>query len=103
MRSAPGSPEVLPVSSPETDEEELMGFPWSVLLFNDDVHGFEEVIRQVQKATGCSYSRAEEITLEAHTNGQAVCYTGELDACKTVARILEEIHLLTEIVKAGGE
>jgi ATP-dependent Clp protease adaptor protein ClpS len=103
MPSATPLPGSQTISDPETQEGELMGYPWSVILFNDDIHAFEEVIHQVQKATGCGYARAYEITLEAHSKGQAVCYTGELDPCKKVVRILEEIHLLTEIVKAGGE
>lgn len=73
---------------------------WWVILFNDDVHSFDDVTHQVHKATGCGYPRAAEITLEAHQRGQAICYTGDLDRCKAVARILEEIHLLVEIVKA---
>ena len=93
---------VRPVSEPELADDELMAFPWSVILFNDDIHAFEEVVQQVQKATGCSFSSAYEITLEAHHKGQAVCYSGELDACKKVSRILEEIHLLTEIVREAG-
>ena len=32
--------------------------PWQVVLFNDEVHSFEEVIHQVQKAIGCPLERA---------------------------------------------
>lgn len=93
-------PETETVILPDTEEKDVKAFPWSVILFNDDVHSFDEVILQVSKATACSYTRAAEITLEAHTKGQAICFTGELEGCKRVARILEEIHLLTEIIQA---
>lgn len=80
------------------DEEETQKeLPWCVLLFNDDVHSFQEVVLQVQKATGASLELAEQITLEAHTTGQAICYTGALDECERVAKILKEIALTVEI------
>jgi ATP-dependent Clp protease adapter protein ClpS len=71
-----------------------------VILFNDDVHAFDEVIAQVQKATGCSHGEAFQITYAAHTQGQAVAYIGERPACERVARILREIELRAEIEEA---
>ncbi len=71
--------------------------PWRVLLFNDDVHSFDEVILQVQKAIGCSILQATKITLEAHQKGKAVVYTGEFSDCHRVANILREIELIVEI------
>jgi ATP-dependent Clp protease adaptor protein ClpS len=70
--------------------------PWIVILYNDDWHGFGEVIAQVQKATGCSLTRAEQITMEAHTNGRAIAYTGPAEACERVAAILRQIRLQVE-------
>ena len=35
--------------------------PWIVILYNDDYHSFDEVILQLQKATGCSLETAEAI------------------------------------------
>ena len=37
----------------EDDVEERTDLPWKVILFNDDVHTFEEVVIQLMKATGC--------------------------------------------------
>ena len=71
--------------------------PWKVILFNDDIHTFDEVILQVQKATGCSLTEATRITLEAHFNGKAVAYSGEFPACHRVAGVLQEIGLIVEI------
>ena len=62
---------------PEEDIETGLGQPWMVILFNDDYHAFDEVIAQVQKATGCSPGEAFQITYAAHTNGQAVAYVGD--------------------------
>ncbi len=71
--------------------------PWKVVLYNDDIHSFDEVILQVQKATGCSQQEATRISMEAHFNGKAVAYTGEFVDCNKVAAILREIGLLVEI------
>jgi ATP-dependent Clp protease adapter protein ClpS len=67
--------------------------PWDVVLLNDDVHSFEEVVAQVNKATGCGLDMAHEITMKAHTEGEAVCYTGPRERCEHVASVLEEIGL----------
>ena len=71
--------------------------PAKVILFNDDVHTFEEVIGQLIKATGCTEARAEELAWEVHTRGKAVVYSGELPRCIEVSGILEEIQLLTQV------
>ena len=77
-----------------------LGPPWMVILFNDDYHAFDEVIAQVQKATGCSPSEAFQITYAAHTNGQAVAYVGDKPQCETVAKVLHEIDLHAELEEA---
>ena len=71
--------------------------PWQVILYNDDIHSFEEVILQVQKATGCSLLEATQITTEAHFKGKAVAFTGEFVNCNKVAGTLREIGLVAEI------
>lgn len=67
--------------------------PWNVHLLNDDWHAFEEVVLQVAKATGCTFEQAFEITFEAHTYGEAVCFTGPRGKCEGVASVLREIDL----------
>jgi ATP-dependent Clp protease adaptor protein ClpS len=75
--------------------------PWVVILFNDDHHTFDEVIAQVQKATGCSPGEAFHITYTAHTNGQAVAYVGSKAECEQVASVLREIDLRVELEAAS--
>jgi ATP-dependent Clp protease adapter protein ClpS len=71
--------------------------PAKVILFNDEVHTFEEVIGQLIKALRCSTGKAESLAWEAHTSGRAVVYTGTMPRCIEVSGILEEIRLLTQI------
>ena len=74
--------------------------PWVVILYNDDYHGFDEVILQVQKATGCSLEEAVWITEEAHTTGRAIAYTGTQEECDRVAGVLRLIRLQVETDRA---
>ena len=83
----------------ETNPEIELGNPWQVLLFNDEVHSFDEVILQIQKATGCSLERAVELTLMVHNNGKALVYVGEKEKCERVAGILNLIQLTTSVEK----
>lgn len=71
--------------------------PWHVILFNDSVHDFDEVILQLVKATGCGMDRATDVALEAHSTGRSGAYSGTLESCFGVQSVLEEIGLLTEI------
>jgi ATP-dependent Clp protease adaptor protein ClpS len=81
----------------EINEDTASDLPWNVILYNDDNHSFEAVILQVQKAAGVSLERAYEITMEAHSKGRAICYTGPLERCEHVADILRQIQLTVEI------
>ncbi|BCB95601.1 Clp protease adaptor protein ClpS [Dissulfurispira thermophila] len=74
--------------------------PWNVILLNDDWHTFDEVIIQIVKAIKCSPQKALDIALEAHTKGEAVCYSGPRERCEHVASILEEIELGVKIERA---
>jgi ATP-dependent Clp protease adaptor protein ClpS len=74
-----------------------LGNPWITLLFNDEVHSFDEVILQIQKATGCSLERAAQLTLQVHQKGKAAVYFGPKAKCEKVAAILGQIGLTTQI------
>lgn len=88
-------PEVL--EKPETEQATVTQRPWHVLLFNDEVHTFDEVILQLQKATGCALEEAARITWAAHVEGQAVCFSGPFERCEIVATKLQEIRLRVSI------
>jgi len=71
--------------------------PARVILFNDELHTFEEVIGQIIKATGCDLSTAEALTWEVHNTGKAMVFEGEVPKCMLVSSVLEEIDLMTHI------
>ncbi len=84
----------------EEEQETEKAIPWNVILYNDDHHTFNAVVLQVQKATGVALNVAFEITMEAHTKGRAICYSGSHFDCEKVAAVLREIGLSVEIVLA---
>lgn len=85
----------------QTDEEVLdevkVQHPAKAILFNDEVHTFDEVTSQIIKAVGCDHATAERMTLEVHHTGKSCVYTGELVKCLQVTSILEEIELMTQV------
>jgi ATP-dependent Clp protease adapter protein ClpS len=99
---SPAEPDVEP-APPETEElekEDTGGGtddPWFVVLFNDEVHTFEEVIGQLVKATGCSRGKAEDLAWTVHNEGKATVYEGSFEECFDVQSVLKEIQLVTEI------
>jgi ATP-dependent Clp protease adaptor protein ClpS len=88
-----------PMVAPEvdTDVAEAIDTPWRVILFDDDVHTFEDVIVQLIKATGCSEAQAEAHAWTVHTTGKDCVYQGDFFECFRVQGVLREIQLVTEI------
>ncbi len=81
----------------EKDVDVLVDQPAKVILFNDEVHSFDEVIGQIIKATGCDSNKAEALTWEVHNNGKAMVFEGVMNECLKVSHVLEEIQLNTQI------
>jgi ATP-dependent Clp protease adaptor protein ClpS len=90
--------ELLPTIDPieRTRRPGETGGPSIVILYNCDCHSFDEVIAQLQKATGCSQAKAEQIAEEAHQTGRAIAFDGEESECQRVAGILRSIGLQVE-------
>ena len=81
----------------DEDIDQRIAEPWKVVLYNDDIHSFDEVILQLIKALGCSAQKAEDIAFEAHTRGKAMAFSGAFEECFRVAGVLRQIQLIVEI------
>ncbi len=81
----------------QTEEEEAIDNPWRLILYDDDIHTFDEVINQLIKALGCTVSEAEKITAAVHNEGKAVVFEGKFEECLKINSVLQEIQLITEI------
>ena len=93
----PATPDVDVDVDVEEEETERVDSPWRVILFNDEVHTFDEVIVQLIKATGCSTQEAEAHAWTVHTKGKDRVYEGSFEDCFRVQGVLREIQLVTEI------
>jgi ATP-dependent Clp protease adaptor protein ClpS len=83
----------------EIEQEEIVETqtPAKVILFNDDVHSFDDVIYQLIKAIRCDLEKAKALTFQVHNSGKAIVFGGELTKCIQVSSVLEEIQLRTQI------
>lgn len=86
------------IVDPKIEDDTSVGIPFKVILYNDDIHTFDEVIVQLIKAVGCSFEKAKDYAFTVHVRGQAIVYYGELTACLKITSILEEIGLHTQIL-----
>src|SRR5262245_42902557 len=64
-----------------------------VIVFNNEVNTFDEVILILQKATGCSLEEAQMETWEIHYTGRSVVHHGDREECDRVAAIIATIGI----------
>jgi ATP-dependent Clp protease adapter protein ClpS len=86
-----------PQESEEVLDEVQTGEPAKVILFNDEIHTFDDVIEQLIKAIHCSREKGEALAWEVDTRGRAMVFAGEMSRCMQVSGVLEEIQLMTQI------
>jgi ATP-dependent Clp protease adapter protein ClpS len=93
------SPAHPPVQAPagETSQNSGTGTSYRVILYDDDWHPIDEVVSQVQKATGYSVDQVIAIVLQVHHEGRGICFRGECEECHRVVRVLREIKLQCEV------
>jgi len=81
----------------KSEQDESVETPWRLILFDDDIHTFDEVIHQLIKALGCSVEKAREMTFKVHNDGKALVFEGAFEECLKINSVLQEIQLITEI------
>lgn len=86
-----------PLIDQEDDVSVLTHEPVKVILYNDDVHTFDEVIGQLIKAIRCDSQKAETLAWQVHNHGKAVVFQGLMRECLQTSAVLEEIALHTQI------
>ena len=89
---------------PEIDIEETTSTavepPWMTILHNCDCHTFEEVVRQLQKAIGCTEAEGWEIAWQVHNTGKAVVKVGPEPECVRVGNVLASIGLVVTVTRS---
>jgi ATP-dependent Clp protease adaptor protein ClpS len=91
----------MPEARPDLEElegtETAVGPPWMTVLHNCDCHTFEEVVRQLMKAIGCSEAEGWEIAWQVHSTGKAVVKVGSEAECVRVGNVLAAIGLVVTV------
>ena len=80
-----------PDLSDETIQDRLDEY--IVIVFNNEVNTFDQVIGILQKATGCSLEEAEMETWEIHHTGRSVVHHGDQAECERAAGIIATIGI----------
>ena len=84
----------------EHGDEVALEPPWITILHNCDCHTFEDVVKQLIKAIGCSENRAWELAWEIHNTGKAVVKVGPETECVRVGNILAAIGLVVTVTQS---
>lgn len=67
-----------------------------LILYNSK-HFWDDVVLQLQKATGYDLLHCEQIAVIAHTKGSAVVKSGDFEELAKIDSVLKEISLVTKI------
>jgi ATP-dependent Clp protease adaptor protein ClpS len=94
MSSEPSQPdlEVKTTTKPREQTRTRRVPPFNVILENDDHHSFEFVVDVLRKALGYATERAHQLTLQAHTSGRAVVWTGPREVAELKADQIRTFH-----------
>ena len=70
---------------------------WIVIVFDNPVNTFEQVIEVLQKATACSLEEAEMETWEVHHLGRSVVHHGDQVECERAASVIATIGIQVKV------
>jgi ATP-dependent Clp protease adaptor protein ClpS len=90
---------ILPLSQPGTSADQYaLHMPmYKVLLHNDDHNSMEHVIKALRRVFQFELSVCEQIMMEAHQNGIALCTVEPLEKAEHHRDQLESFSLISTI------
>jgi ATP-dependent Clp protease adapter protein ClpS len=68
-----------------------------VVIFNNEVNSFDEVIAVLMLATGCTAHEAAIEAWEAHTYGKAPVHFAGREVCEEAAAIISRVGVRAEV------
>ncbi|KAJ3037015.1 hypothetical protein HDV00_002148 [Rhizophlyctis rosea] len=104
--TAPESAEsIRSINVPETDEEDALAkdnkWQYACILWNDEVHSFQEVIDIVMAALDCSVEEAKDVATRVDAHGRDIIFLSEsLTRLLSMSRVLTPIGLAVSIRNA---
>ena len=88
-----------PLLDHETETVEAVDVPWVVLLHNDPINTREYVTMIIRKVFDYTEGKAEQLMLEADSNGRTVVWTGEQEKGTAFVEALHNYVLNASLVK----
>lgn len=82
---------------PLIDDSDTSHGRWMVVMFNNDVTPYDDVIRILMQATRCDLREAAIETWEAHTFGKAMVHFAARPECVAAAEVISTIGVKTAV------
>lgn len=82
---------------PEVVEQGVRTGRWSVVIFDNPVTLFEDVVAMLMRSTGCSADEAFIETWEAQQYGKAPVHFAARTECEVVAAMISTIGVRTQV------
>jgi ATP-dependent Clp protease adaptor protein ClpS len=94
VSSQSSAPDIVVTPKPESREQtRTRRVPlYNVILENDDYHSFEFVMEVLRKVLGYAGERCYQLTLQAHSTGRAVIWTGPREVAELKADQVSTLH-----------
>lgn len=89
----PAAKPTAPKTRPDKKDQPEVAPPWRVVLHNDEVNVFENVVRLLHRITPLSMEEAFERTQQAHTNGKAVLLSTHKERAELYVEQLTSVGL----------
>jgi len=84
----------------DTEAEEALDVPWSVVVHNDPVNLMSYVTMVFERVFGYPREKAEKHMMEVHRLGRSILWTGARERAETYVQQLQGYLLLATIEKS---
>ena len=95
----PVQPSVARPSAEQSSETTAYGSGYIVVVYDNDVNTYAEVIHILQLATGCTHEEAEIEAWEVDNLGKSVVHHGAKEECERAAGIIRQIGIRVEVAQ----
>ena len=96
------SPALKPMEDQREDsrhDESVGGSGWIVIVYNNEINTWDEVVNILQRATACTAEEANMETWEIDNLGKSVVHHGGEEECEKVASIIRTIGIQVEVME----
>jgi ATP-dependent Clp protease adaptor protein ClpS len=89
-------------TQPKNDRRPKRQPRYNVILWDDNDHSFDYVIRMMQELFKCSYERGYQVAVEVDTTGRAICLTTTMEHAELKRDQIHAYGRDSRIAKCSG-